>query len=45
MLKGFEGDGGNFKCDSLSDRKPVKFMKSRCNMMVSMNVGKNNPSK
>lgn len=45
MLKGFEGDGSNFKCNSLFDRKPVEFVKSRCNMMVSLDVGKDNPSK
>ena len=43
--KGFEGEGGDFKGDTLFDREPVKSAEGRSDVIASLVVRKDNASK
>ena len=44
-VKRFISEGSNFKNDALSYREPMKFFKSRSNVMVSLDRWNNNTRK
>ena len=44
-MKCFISEGSNFKNDALFYREPIKFLKSRINVMVSPDRGNNDTRK
>ena len=45
IMKGFIGDAGYFKVDTLFDRQPVKFNQGRSNVVRTSEGGKDSTSK